>query len=261
MANNFKFYSENRLDQNTTWVFSDAVANLPQYLYDNNYNTRIVSADSSDLTTITYTGTFSNAKTFDRLFVGYHNFETFDIQYSDDNQSTWKDFSAAINETTNTANYNYYEFTEVTGVTDIRVRATTTITANETKKLGQLRLMSQIGEVSANPFNMENPYNERSFIHSKSDGGNVYVQFGRKMAMTIDFDDATEADVTLFRTLKDRFAPFYVYPNGGLSTYTQEPFRTQDMFLVNYINPFSPRLRQGFLIGAGTEISLELNEV
>lgn len=260
MGNNFKFYTENRLDSNATYTFSDAVAEIESYLFDNNYNTKLVSASASDLTTVTYTVAFASVKVADRLLIA-SNFKDFDIQYSDDNQSTWKDFSTAINETANTASFNYYEFDEVDDITDLRVRADKTITANQEKELAQLRLMSQLGEVSANPYNMENPYDERSAIHNKSDGGTVYVQFGRKMHMTIDFDDASNDDVTLFRTLKDRFAPFFVYPNGGLSTYTQEPFRVQDMYFVNYINPFHPRLRNGFLIDAGTEITLEMMEV
>ena len=259
MGNNFKFYTESRIDGNATFTFGGGVPDLPKYLYDNNDDTRLVSSTSSDASPVSFQIDFASPQTFDTVFIGYHNFKIFSVTYS--TGGGYVNFSPAISTSTNTANYNYYEVTEVTGVTSIQIVAGATITPNETKKLGQFRVMSSLGEVSANPYNMENPFPEKSFIHEKSDSGSDYVQFGRKIDITIDFDDATNADVSLFRTIKDRYAPSYVYPCGGLATIEQEPFRVQDMYLVNYINPFSPRLRQGFLIGAGTEISLQLKEV
>ena len=261
MGNNFKFFAESSIDDNASFDFTSSSATLTRYLYDNNYNTRLVSSGSNDATPEIYTISFAATITATAIFLGYNNFKNFTIQYSDDDQGSWSDFSSAIAETANAVNYNFYEFTEVSGITDLRVTANTTITTNAEKQLGQLRIFFLIGEVSANPYNITNPYNENSVVHELGDGGNVYVQFGKKILMTIDFDDATEADSVIFRTLKDRYAPFYTYPNGGLSTRTQEPFRVQDMFLTNYVNPYEPNIRNGFLLDIGTEISLELQEV
>jgi hypothetical protein len=261
MGTNFKFFSQNKIDVNSTFAFTSASTTLSQYLYDNNYNFRLTSIGSNDATPEVYTITFGSVKTGNRIFIGYHNFKNFTIQYSINSGGTYNDFSTPISETTNTANYNYYEFDSVSAITNLKITANTTQTTNAEKILGQFRLMDQLGEVSANPYSIDPTYNENSFSHRKSDGGNVYVQFGRKMSMTISFDDATSADVDIFRALKDRFAPFYVFPNGGDSSRTQEPFRVQDMFLVNYTNPYRPGLRGDFLYDAGTEIELVLEEV
>jgi len=261
MGTNFKFYTQNSIDVNGTYSFTSSTESLANYLYDNKYATRLTSSGSDDVTPEVYIVTFSSATTASAIFLGYHNFKNFTIDYSDDSQSSWTNFSSAISETTNIANYNFYEFTEVAGITDLRVTANTTQTTDVEKVLGQLRLINLLGEVSANPFSIENPYDENSLLHGLSDGGNVYVQFGRKIHIIINFDDATEADLVIFRTLKDRFAPFFIYPNGADSIKTQEPFRVQDLFYVNYINSYTPNIRSSFLLDIGSEISLELLEV
>ena len=261
MGNNFKFYTENKLDDNGTYSFTSADEDLANYLYDNNYSTRLLSVGSNDTIDEVYIITLGSTSTISAVGLFNHNLKDFDVKYSDDNQITWYDFSVPINETTNTDAYNFYSFTEVSSVTDIKLTGYTTQIANQQKSIGQFRAIDLIGEVSTNPYNIDISYNENSVIHPLSDGGNVYVQFGSKIYMMIDFDNATEADLVIFRELKNRYAPFFAHPNGGLSTRTQEPFRVQDMFLVNYINPYSPNLKNGYLLDIGTEISLELQEV
>jgi len=254
MGDNCKFYGLNTIDHNASYSFTSANTALASYLYDNNYDTKVVSSGSDDVTPEVFIVDYAAPVTMSSIHLN-SNAKNFTIDYSDDDQGSWTNFSSAISETVNASEYNFYSFTEVSGVTDLRLTMNTTQTVDAEKSVGQLRAFSLIGEVSENPSNVENPYMEDSIIHERI---NTYVQFSRKINMFLSFTDASVADVAIFRALKDRFSEFYVYLNGGVQTFTQEPLRPEDIFLVNYVNEFSPRLKQGWLIGAGTEIELEL---
>ena len=65
--------------------------------------------------------------------------------------------------------------------------------------------------------------------------------------------------MTLFRSLKDRSNPFYIFPGGGVDK-TQEGFRLRDMFFVNFINNFTPELKSQ-LFDIGTVLNMEISEV
>jgi len=258
MGTNVRFLGTNQLDgSNTSYSFTSASATLSTYLYDYDFNTKLTSSGSDDVTPEVYTASFTSTITIGRIFVANHNIKSGNLQYSDDNQSSWKDFSTAISWSANTDTYNFYEFNEVSGITDLRLTMNTTISANAEKYVGQLIASSEIGELAANPNGLEFEYAENSRIHPTSKGGATYVQFGQKAHMTLSFTDASDADVTILRTLKQRRNPFWVYLNGNDTTKTQEPFRTQDMWLVNYINPYRPNIKNN-VVGIGTMIDVEL---
>lgn len=256
-----KYFDTNNIDIDTTWTLTSANSALVNYVYDNQTNTRLISSGSNDATTEVWVATFAGSVTFDRIFINDHNIKAGDLKYSDDNQATWTDFSSAIAWSGNTVSSNYYEFTEVSGVTDIRLTMNTTQTANVEKYVNELRCFSELGEVATNPAQVDPEFDEDSRLHRLSGGGNVYVFFGEKLSVNLLFTDAGTSDMTLFRTIKNRGKPFYVYLGGGDTTILQEPFRISDMYLVNYVNKFAPKPKQGFLLGAGTVISQHLLEV
>jgi hypothetical protein len=261
MGTNIKFYTSNNININSSFSFTSASTILAKYLYDNNYLTKLTSSGSNDSTPEVLIITFPTVVAASSIFIGEHNIKSGNIKYSDNNQGSWKDFSTAIAYTNNTDTFNYHEFNEVQNITDLRVTMNTTQVVDAEKYVSQLRLINLFGELITQPFNVEFAYRENSFFHNLSDGGNVYVQFGRKASIFLHFDDSDNTDVSLFRGLKDYFSPFYVYLNGGDSTQVQEPFRVQDMFLVNYINEYAPNIRKKSLLNAGTEIDVELQEV
>jgi len=258
MGTNVKFFKDNVLDENATYSFTSANTSLSKYLYDNNLDTKLTSSGSDDLTPEVFLITFSSAKTIDRIFVGNHNIKSGKIEYWDG--AAYVDFTNdAISWSANTANHNYFTFDSVS-TERIRLTMDTTQTADAEKYVGQLRAMEEIGEVQTNPSKVKFTYRKHQKKHIVSTGGNVQVVFGEKYQAMFYFSDANTTDITLFKTLNDNNAAFYVYPGGGDTSITEYGFRIQDMYLVNYVNDFAPNLKNN-LFNIGQRITLVLHEV
>jgi hypothetical protein len=256
MGNNLRFIDENQIDADATFVFTSASTALAKYLYDNDRTTQLTSSGSNDATPEVFTITFTSAKTMDRIFVDNHNIKSGTLKYW--NGAAYVDFSSAIAWSASATTSNFYEFNSVSTLR-LQLTMNTTIVVNAEKVVGQLRGFAELGEVATNPSDFPVSFPEASVMHSTSKGGNVYVFFGSKFRTAMTFSDASDADVTLFETLKNLGTPFYVYPNGGQTTLTNRAFRTQDMYFVNYTNPFQPELKAG-LLGINTVIEVILEE-
>lgn len=266
MGTNLKFFDTNQLDdENTSYTFTSASTSLSNYLWDNNKYTKLQSSGSNDSTAEEWEFSFTSTITVDAMQMVTHNIKNFDIEYSLNNGSTWAYFYDVVNEgytgyAGNTATSNYFDVTQVTGITDIKLTLYTTIVANNEKYMGQFRILEDIFEISKNPSRNNSEYEENSRLHRLGDSGNVYIYFGDKYHDTFLFTDATDTDITNLRNLKQRKEPFFILPGGGDTSLTQEPFRIEDMFYVNYINNFAPKLKRN-LIGIGTAIEMEVLEV
>jgi hypothetical protein len=262
---NIKFLKENKIDDDKSFSFTSASATLKSYLYDNDLNTKLISIGSDDVTPEVWIVTFATPITFDRACVFGHNIKSGNFQYSDDNQGSWNDFSAAISWSANSTTNNYYEFNEVSGVTDIRLTMNTTMVVDAQKEVAQWRVFSEEATIETNPISFDHFYEDRSVTHGTAKGGCVHVSNSGtkdKFRVKMRFDDAGTTDMTTFRTLKNRNDAFYIYPCGGDTTHPgidQEGFRIQDMYYVNWINVFRPSIRE--VLGIGTDITMQLWEV
>ena len=261
MGTNMKFYDTNELDSaNTSYSFTSASSTLSGYLWDNNYNTRLISIGSDDVTDEVWIFSFTSAITIDAIYLGNHNIKSGNIQYSDDNQGSWNDFPTAISLSNNSDTYNIYTFTETSGITDIRFTMSTTMSANAEKYCGQFRAFSLIYEMLSNPATDDFEEDENSRLHRLGDSGSVYVYFDGKYHNIFTFSDATDAEILQLKTLKDNKRPFYIFPGGGDTSITQYGWRIEDMFYVNYVNKFAPKLKNNIL-GINSVIEVEVLEV
>jgi len=254
MGTNVKFFDVNRIDDNSTFTFTSMNENLASYLYDNDDKTRLLSSGSDDLTDEVLEIEFSSSYDIDRLFIGNSNIKSGKVEYW--NGSSW----VSVWTITNNASSSLYK--EITSVSTTKVKLTmsTTQTANDEKYLYQFRAMEEIGEVETNPSKILPMFKDKASNHTTSSGGNVNVLFGVKYRGIYDFTDAGVNDMTLFKLLKDRATAFYVYNSGGSTSYNQYGFRVDDMYLVNYVNDFYPKLKAD-LLGIGTTIQIQLYEV
>ena len=261
MGTNLKFYDSNELDDtNTSYSFTSASSSLSSYLWDNNYNTKLTSSGSDDVTDEVWTMSFTSTITIDAIYIGNHNVKAGNIQYSTNNGSSYNDFSTPIALSGETEDYHIYTFNSVSGITDIRFTMNTTQTANAEKYCGQFRAFSLIYEMLTNPATDDFEEDENSRLHRLGDSGSVYIYFDGKYHNTFLFTDATVAEVTQLKSLKDRKQPFYIFPGGGDTAKTNYGWRIADMYYVNYINNFAPKLKQNIL-DIGTVIEVEVLEV
>ena len=131
-------------------------------------------------------------------------------------------------------------------------------TVDAEKYVGQFRCFVEIGEVATNPSEIDFEFKDAKFLHQTGTGRTVNVTFAiDNYSAELFFSDASDADITIFRTLKNRTNIFYIFPGGGDTTYTQEGFRIRDIFPVTVVNDFKPRLK-GNLLGIGTVYAMEV---
>ena len=260
MGTNIKFYDSNELDDtNTSYSFTSASSGLSSYLWDNDYDTKLTSSGSDDVTPEVWTMSFTSTITIDAIYIGNHNIKSGNIQYSTNNGSSYNDFSTAITLSDETEDYHIYTFNSVSGITDIRFTMNTTQTVDAEKYCGQFRAFELIYEMLQNPATDDPEEDENSRLHRLGDSGSVYIYFDGKYHNTFTFSDATDAEIIQLRALKTRKKPFYIFPGGGDTTKTQWGWRIDDMYYVNYINNFASKLKNN-IIGIGSMIEVEVLE-
>ena len=253
---NIKFFGPNKIDENCTFTFTTANTNLSSSLYDRNRSTKLLSIGSTDLVNEDWVIDFLAPKTFNRIYVDNHNISAGNIQYWDG--TTYQSFSTLVVWTANTEVTSYFEFNSVTA-TKIRLRIHSAIIANAQKYVGELAVFLEIGTIGANPVGFNPEFIDKSIANQSATGGNIFILFGTKYHATLNFTDADATDTALLYTLKTLGTSFYIWPCGGVGQ-TDHGFRLQDIFFVNFINFFAPRL-VGSVYGIASMISMEVAEV
>lgn len=256
ITGNVKFFGPNQIDENATFTFTSASTALASYLYDRNRNSKLTSVGSNDATNEDLVIDFVTSKTFNRIFVDNHNIKTGNVQYWDG--AAYQDFSTVVSWVANATTTSYFEFNSVTA-TKIRLRATTTMVVNAQKFIGELIAFLELGTMLSNPSSAESEYIDKSVQNMDSTGGSIFILFGKKYSATWLFTDADATDAALLLSLKDLNTPFFIYPCGG-SGQNEIGFRSQDIFLVNYVNNFAPKLKSN-MYALGVSISMEVKEV
>ena len=252
-----KFFSGNLIDNKATFSFTSADLSLASYIYDNEKRTKLTSSGSNDATPEVWTITFFSSVTMDAIHFANHNIKSGTVKYW--NGGAYVDFSTPISWSGNAAVGNYFKFNSV-ATTKIQVTMNTTMVTNAEKYVSQIACMLMIGEMANNPTTFDPDFIEDAIVHETAKGGIVYVFNGAKYAASWTFQ-ASDTDMTLLRTLKDQWLPFYVLPCGGVTTWTQEGMRIQDIYLGCWINSFKPQYPQNRIVGSYTEITMEFREV
>lgn len=254
---NIKFYDKNLLDSTCTYTFTSATSANAMFLYDNDTKTKLSSSGSTDLIPEVWIVEFTQTKSFNRVFIGGHNIKSGKVEYW--NGSAYVDFSTPASLTANAIDGSLFEFNTV-NTTKIKLTMNTTMIANSQKSVTELRVFRELGSVSMNPSKVKNEWPDASKEYATSNGGTVFVYFGEKFKTKLSFTKASAADVALFRSLKERGEPFYVYLCGGIDTYTEEFWRPSDMYFVIYTSEMTSELIGGLHAGI-VKIDVTLKEV
>lgn len=256
ITGNVKFFGLNKIDENATFTFTSASTSLSSYLYDRNRASKLASVGSNDATNEDWVIDFVSSKTFNRLFVDNHNIKSGNIQYWDG--AAYQDFSTPVTWSANASTTSYFEFNSVS-TTKIRLRGTTTMVANAQKYVGELIAFLELGTMTVNASSVDPEYIDKSVQNEDATGGSIFILFGKKYHATWVFSNADATDAALLLSLKELNTPFFIYPCGGTGQ-NEIGFRIQDIYLVNYINNFAPKLKSN-LYGIGQSISMEVKEI
>ena len=256
MGTNLKFYEDNKLTDLCTYGFTSANESVSQFLYDRDPTTKIISVGSDDDTDEVFQVTFPSPVLIDTIFVLGHNIKLGTLRYgtSDD-----IDFSPILNWSGNATPNTMFSFTPTT-VSKLFLRLQDAMIEDAQKFVSNFVATKLIGEVQKNPSKLDFGYKDAKIVGQTYTGGSYTALFGRKASIKASFTDASDTDVSLFRTIHDLGDPVFVQMNGGVNSYTQDGFRTQDIFLMNWVNDFEPKLKSD-MIGIGALIDVEMKEV
>ena len=263
-----KFFKRNKIDQFFTQgsiTVTDGIATNPgqdfAYLLRNRNNTSgWMTTGSTDAGNTTLIADMGEGKDLDKIILVNHNFKAFTIKYW--NGASYVDFSPAISQTVNTETVSIYSFASVS-TTKIRIIITAAQVLNADKRMTQLIMTEQLGELACQP--MLTPKIDRSRKVNKFLSGRVFISksvpsFEVKLKMNTS---VTETDLALVETLYDSFESFLVWLSGGdvaqFGAHIRQGYRLQDFYLVNLDAEYVPEYKDGRW-PHGVPINLSLQE-
>lgn len=234
--------------------FADFVRNR------NNFSAWLTTG-STDASNTTFEIDFIDAKPISDILLLKHNFKAYTIQYWDG--STYQNFSPSISETTNTAESNYYRFTQVSS-SKVKLTITGTQTANAEKFLYQFIVTSRLGQLNAWPI-ISDPLASRNKKKNQTLSGKMSIAenvgfFSCKLGVKIL---TNETDLVLIETLFGTTEGFLVWINGNSDSQfrsLRQGYRKEDLFLMKCSNEWSPEYYKG-LYQSGIVIDMKLEEV
>ena len=254
----FSFFSKNRINSGSTYTLTSAQSSSFSALFDRKRKPYLSSFGSNDTTNEVWDITFDNNlnKNITSIVIDNHNIKSGNVKYW--SGSAYVDFSPPIVLSGNYDTTSFFSFTKVS-TSKLKFTFSTTMLVNDQKLVGEITAFELIGSPSTAPSSFVISQKERSVIHETASGGNVYVFFGKKSKIKIKFSDASYDDIDLFLQLKEFGDVFFFYPSGGLYEGLDIGLRIYDMYLVNYINDFSPNLKSNIL-EIRQSLELELQE-
>jgi len=250
--NGLKIYSQNWLDENCaiTCLSGDA---LKAYLYDQNQETKYSSSGSDDATEETIEIIFKNwqgteiSRTFDRIIMLNHNVKSGGADYW--NGSAWVAIPEAA-MTAETTAYKYVSVASAISASRVRMRLSTTQTANAQKFIGELKFcLSILDGTQLWRSSLPRQDEQRSGYERTGDGRLVFYREWTKFAASGQLYDVAKAD-------HDLLLP-YMKAAEFITIVFYEDHAPEDCFECAIVN--APRRDINRKTGL-YEISLELQE-
>ena len=251
-----KFFTDNVLDENSTYTTTSGSALSASYLYDRSTYNIYTSVGSDDVTDEVIEIEFDGNETFNRILMNVHNIKSGVIEYW--NGSSWVDFSTAISLSANTDTTSYFEFDSVT-CSKIRLTLSTTMSTDDEKTIAELLVFTELGTLSASPVKTKIGFPKYGVQRKSANGGSINVIFGKKYQGSFTYTNVGISDIEIFETLDNLGTSFYFWPCGG-NTYTNMGFRLKDIYLVNYTNDFEPN-DDANLLNGNHKITCDFDEV
>jgi len=144
----------------------------------------------------------------------------------------------------------------------LRIEASKTMTANEEKQIGEVMLLSYLGQF-AHPQPLKNTLASEQGDLTLQNGRHFIFNCGQAWNFSIDVFALEQADINLLEKLWDSGTPFYMWPCGGHKEQFQyhfHPYLFDDFFKVSFTGSRKPNLKEN-LYWTGLRDSVKLVEV
>lgn len=248
------FYEKNKIDLSTPNVsitITDAIASdtgesFVDFIRNRNNFSGWMTTDSTDAANTQMDIDMTDEKSIDRIILVDHNWDSYTIQYW--NGATFVDFSTAINVSGSTDSVTVHSFNSV-NTSEIRIIITAAQVTDADKRLAQLIITEELGQLNQEP-NIQRPqFNKRRRTNLTISGKAQVIRnqggFSFRMRHKNQVDDA---DLTLIETLYDKAEGFIVWLNAGNDAQfatSREGWRAQDFFLMKIESEYEPEWAEG----------------
>ena len=232
------FYRQNYLDTSTMIAVNNGTSSASN-LYDRDSDSYYLSVgDNDDATTSTIAIELDSTVTVDRIILEGINFKGFRVYYNsnsanlitlDDNLTTTSEW------VTNSVTNMYLKFNSATAIKSVFIEATTTMVANEEKKIYECWITELKQEFDYNPSskNYKPKLKRKEYAHKMSDGGtSVSVIAKGRFEATIKRKFVTETERDNLKTLYDLWEPLVFIPEPTGTSWNAEVYE------INWVGDF-----------------------
>lgn len=264
------FYKKNAIDfdkkNQVTFTVVDGVAsntgiNFVDNLRNRNNFSGWSTTDSTDAGVTTMTVFLGDEVEINRIFLVLQNFKDYTVKHRLGG-GAFSDFSTPIAETTNTGATKLHTFNNVT-VDEIQIIINKTFVLDDDKRMTQLILTSEIGQlVTQMKIERVRLTKNRKFKRSLSGKGRVSRSIGGFAFNMQKTNIINQADIDLIQEFYSSFNGFIVWLSASDTTQFRvqtEPYRLQDIFLVQLANEYEPDWNEGHY-NWGLDIELQFIE-
>lgn len=218
------------------------------------------SGYNDDTSGVTITVVFASSKNIDHILLQNCNFKGFIVYYNSNAANTFTPLGADTSTSQWTGNSDTSKFIRfaTTSVDSISIVCTTTIAANEEKKLGELWVSGRRHIFDYNPAakDYKPKIDRKEFIHSLANGGTVVYRIADKYRakLKLKYVDSTERDS--LRTLYDAKTDMVYIPFPTGTSWNSEVYQINWVGDFDFITPAANNWNQ-----AGWSGSIDIREV
>lgn len=243
----------NKISSRCGYAFTSAAESLAALLYDRDRAHQLASVGSDDVTPEIYEVDFGADTDIELIIFDNVNFGDYlvELYYS----AAWHSIASG----SNTAGTIIVETVGVVTASKLRLTVSTTIIANQQKKIGRMYAGAIHYQFSSAPVSYSLKIGGAQAVSTLLGGGSSVTTFDSAAEINLGWNNATAADIDALIELRDYPEALYFWPGGG-GGYADYGYRDQDFWQVALTGDVSPAPRAG-LIGAGSEVDVTLVEV
>ena len=260
---NMEFLSLNSV--NTTTQITVSTSSNTSRFFDRRQSEQYSSSgDNSDATTTTITIEFTSAQIIDRIALENINWKGFKAYYNSNSSNLFSITSADTGTTEYTQNSQtnmYFKLEAEQSCTSIIFEITTTISANEEKKCGQIWAMNQKFALDSNPDSKgyKAKIDRKEYAHRMSDGGTTTYFINDNFSADIKLKYVSQ---TVYDNLKDLYNDkvsftFVPFPTG---TAWENNFSVARIYECNWIKSYDFESYSKNLTTLGHQGTIRLRE-
>jgi hypothetical protein len=230
-------------------------------LIDKNEDLQYQSSGFNDDTLgVTITVKYASAKNIDHIIIQNTNFKSFKVYYNSNAANTFTliDGETSASDWTQNSTTNLFLRFATISVDSISIAGTTTMIANQEKKVGELWTTARRHIMAYNPAAKDyRPKDDaKEWIHEMSNGGTVRYRISEKWQAKIKYNYVSDSERTSFKALYDANTDMIFLPFPTGTSWNNEIYAVNWVGNWDFVTPAANNWNE-----AGWKGSLDLREI